>query len=134
MSDSNYYSTYRVQAQKEEASINDAVASRSKSDEYLDVEVNINSTIGVEKESSIKTVYAGKVVIQRWHLLLLVVFTACSIATSLSLLVFGSSRISTVVSEYDKFKTENTELREVVKDLQFKLEATDTRALLSQVN
>ena len=133
MSDSNSYSTYQMQTQKKEASRNDAVALGSKSDEYLDVEMSMDSTKGKRKESFVQTINADKVVIQRQQLLLLIVFTACSMTASISMLIYGSIRTSAVVSEYDKITTENTEFRELIEDLQFKIYVFNFGALLNQV-
>ena len=97
MNNNNYYSTYQPQSQKEETSRNNATELGSKPSEYLDVRTN--SSKDVLGESSLKYVFDGKVIFQKWHLLLLIVFTLCSLIAALSVIVIASIRLSAFTSE-----------------------------------
>ena len=97
----NYYSSYGPRIEKEKVSRTHAISTESKSEEYLEVEVSTNLTTGVQKTISFKNVYDGKIVIQKWHLLLIVVFIACSFLISLSSIVFASIRVSATKVQYE---------------------------------
>ena len=106
----NYYSSYGPRIEKEEVSRTHAISTESKSEEYLEVEVSTNLTTGVQKTISFKNVYDGKIVIQKWHLLLIVVFIACSFLISLSLLLFLRA------SEFQRQRYSTKMLRKIMQN------------------
>ena len=120
MINNNYYSTYQPQSQKEETSRNNATELGSKPSEYLDVRTD--SSKDVPGESSLK-----------WHLLLLIVFTLCSLIAALSVIVIASIRLSAFTSEYQHIENENIELREEIEDLKFTLNASSPETRQNQI-
>ena len=128
----NYYSSYGPRIEKEKVSRTHAISTESKSEEYLEVEVSTNLTTGVQKTISFKNVYDGKIAIQQWHLILIVVFIACSFLISLSI-VFASIRVSATKVQYEDIEKKYAEFREEFAELMYRIEACNSTLLLSRV-